>query len=593
MKINSLTSVRTNIQTGMREHIQSLRPDRSHLQSDAIAGLTFAVVNVPQAMAHALLAAVNPVLGIYTLMVAVPAAALVTSSVYMNVSTTSALSLAAGDGLSGIPPAQRPQALILLVLLVGLIQLLAGVFRLGFIVRFVSNAVMTGFLNGLAVLIILGQLGELTGFQSRFANNVVRALNLLLRPSQIDIPTTIIGVLTLGLIIVALRTPLRRFAFIIAIGAATVALVLLTWPAGGNLFEAGLDWQSVRTVGDIATIPRALPSFALGAFVPSLLPVVILPALSVAIIGLIQGAGVSQGYPNPDGKYPDVSRDFLGQGVANLAAGLVSGIPAGGSISGTVLMLSAGATSRWANLLAGLCVAAVVLLAAPLAELVPMPALAALLIVAGYQGLRVEAAVTIWKTSRLSATVMSVTFLATLFIPLQYAVLLGVTFSILMHAIRQSNKVVVTEWVPVPGGFPIEQPAPAAVPGRRLTLLQIYGSLFFAAAKNLEQMLPTVDDADRAVVALALRGNSEIGSTFVGVLRRYAEALHARDSRLMLVGVDAAAYDLFARTGLLQLIGEDNIFRATPQLGEAMNLAIAAAGTWLDQDPASAHSENV
>lgn len=110
--------------------------------------------------------------------------------------------------------------------------------------------------------------------------------------------------------------------------------------------------------------------------------------------------------------------------------------------------------------------AAVVLLAAPLAELVPMPALAALLIVAGYQGLRIEAAVTIWKTSRISATVMSMTFLATLFIPLQYAVLLGVAFSILMHAIRQSNKVVVTEWVPVPGGFPIEQPAPAAVLGR-------------------------------------------------------------------------------------------------------------------------------
>ena len=257
MKISSLTRVRANFQSGIREHIQSLQPDRSHLQSDAIAGLTFAVVNVPQAMAHALLAAVNPVLGIYTLMVAVPAAALVTSSVYMNVSTTSALSLAAGDGLSAIPLAQRPQALVLLVLLVGLIQLLAGVFRLGFIVRFISNAVMTGFLNGLAVLIMLGQLGELTGFQSRFGNNVVRALNLLLRPREIDIPTTIIGLLTLALIIVALRTPLRRFAFIIAIGAATVALVLLTWPAGGNLFGAGLDWQSVRTVGDIATIPRA------------------------------------------------------------------------------------------------------------------------------------------------------------------------------------------------------------------------------------------------------------------------------------------------------------------------------------------------
>jgi SulP family sulfate permease len=564
----------------LQTNVQSLRPERSSLQADALAGLTFAVVNVPQAMAHALLAMVNPVLGIYTLMVAVPSAALFTSSVFMNVSTTSALSLAAGVGLAGIPEAQRSQALITLVLLVGIIQTLAGLFRLGFIVRFVSNAVMTGFLNGLAVLIILGQLGELTGFQSSFGNNVLRALHLLLNLGQVHLPTTIIGVLTLALIVILLLTRLRRFAFIIAIGASTLLLVLLSLPA----LATGLPWETVRTVGDIATIARSLPALSLPSL--ALVQAVILPAFSVAIIGLIQGAGVSQGYPNPDGKYPNVSRDFLGQGIANLASSVVGGLPAGGSVSGTVLMLGAGARSRWANILAGLGVVLVVLLAAPLAELVPMPALAALLIVAGYQGLRIEAALTIWNTSRLSATVMSVTFLATLFIPLQYAVLLGVAFSIVMHAVHQSNKVVVTQWVPTPGGFPVEQPAPSAVPSHQLTLLQIYGSLFFAAAKNLEQMLPSADNTDRAVVALALRGRTEIGSTFVAVLRRYAEELHARNSKLMLVGIDDAGYELFARTGLLQLIGEENIFRATPTVGEAMNDAVAAAGVWLGQEPA-------
>ncbi|MFZ1771716.1 MAG: SulP family inorganic anion transporter [Caldilinea sp.] len=557
--------------------MQSLRPTRSNLQSDAIAGLTFAVVNVPQAMAHALLATVNPVLGIYTLMVAVPTGAIFTSSVFMNVSTTGALSLAAGAGLAGIPDAQRASALVTLVLLVGLIQALSGLFRLGFIVRFVSNSVMTGFLNGLAVLIILGQLGELTGFESRFANNVVRSLNLLLRPSQVDLPSTIIGGLTLALIVLLLFTRLRRFAFIIAISVATVLLTLMA------IAGAGLDWQSVRTVGDIATIPRSLPSLALPS--PALLPSLFLPALSVAIIGLIQGAGVSQGYPNPDGKYPDVSRDFLGQGVANLATSFVSGLPAGGSISGTALMLSAGARSRWANILAGVFVAAVVFLAAPLAELVPMPALAALLIVAGYQGLRIEAAVTIWNTSKTSATVMGLTFLATLFLPLQYAVLLGVAFSIVMHVAHQSNKVIITQWTPIAGGFPLESPAPRTLPSHRLTLLQIYGSVFFAAAKNLEQMLPTVDNTDRAVVALTLRGRTEIGSTFITVLRRYAQALHARNSRLMLVGVDTVMLDLLTKTGLLQLIGAENVFLATPQLGEAMNQAIAAANSWLDQAP--------
>jgi SulP family sulfate permease len=155
--------------------VQNLKPKRENLSSDLIAGLTFAVVNVPQAMAHALLATVNPVFGIYTLMVAVPIGALFTSSVYMNVSTTSALSVAAGSGLADTPASQRMEALAVLVLLVGVIQLLAGLFRLGFLIRFVSNAVMTGFLSGVAVLIILGQLGDRHGFQSTFSNNVLRS----------------------------------------------------------------------------------------------------------------------------------------------------------------------------------------------------------------------------------------------------------------------------------------------------------------------------------------------------------------------------------------------------------------------------------
>src|SRR5512136_2631338 len=133
----------------------------------------------------------------------------------MNVFSTSALSVATGSGLAYTPPSQRMEALAVLVLLVGVIQLLAGLFRLGFVIRFVSNAVMTGFLNGIAVLIILGQLGDLTGYRSAFSNNVFRAVDLLLNLGQVNLPTTIIGLLTLGGIVLLLRTPLRKFAFII------------------------------------------------------------------------------------------------------------------------------------------------------------------------------------------------------------------------------------------------------------------------------------------------------------------------------------------------------------------------------------------
>jgi SulP family sulfate permease len=119
-----------------------------------------------------------------------------------------------------------------------------------------------------------------------------------------------------------------------------------------------------------------------------------------------------------------------------------------------------------------------------------------------------------------------------------------------------------------------------------LTVLHVYGSLFFAAAKNMEEMLPEVGNSTRAVVAINLRGKSEIGSTFVTVLQRYCEALRAHDSRLMLVGVDPVVLGQLAKTGILKVIGKENVFVATPQLGEALNKAVAVANEWLGQSPA-------
>lgn len=567
----------SHMQFDIAAKTEHLRPQRSNLKSDIIAGLTFAIVSVPQAMGHALLAMVNPVLGIYTLMLAVPIGAVFTNSVYMNVSTTAALSVAVGSGLTAVPAEQRTAALVVLVMLVGAIQLLAGLFRLGFVVRFVSNSVMTGFLNGVAVLIILGQLGDLTGYRSAFANSVARALDLLLNVGRIDVATTVIGALTLALIVLLLRSPWRKFAFIIAIASTTLLLLVLSLPALG----LGPGWEGIKTVGDIATIPRSLPQLVLPT--SELLFTMLLPALSVAIIGLIQGAGVSQSYPNPDGKYPDVSGDFFGQGAANLATSFVGGLPAGGSISGTALVLGAGARSRWANILVGLFVSAIVLLAAPLVELVSMPALAALLIVAGFQSLRIQSAITIWNTSRISAVVMSITFLATLFIPLQYAVLVGVALSVVLHVARQSNKVVVTELLLEPDGWPEERPAPRTLASNRFTMLQVYGSLFFAAAKNLEEMLPDATGTTHAVVALGLRGRAEIGSTFVTVLQRYAETLYVGGNQLMLVGIDPAVHVQLTRTGVLKTVGEENVFLATSQVGGAMNKAAKAAHEWLQR----------
>jgi SulP family sulfate permease len=113
--------------------------------------------------------------------------------------------------------------------------------------------------------------------------------------------------------------------------------------------------------------------------------------------------------------------------------------------------------------------------------------------------------------------------------------------------------------------------------------LNIYGSLFFATAGAIEELLPEVDESDRAVVAIGVRGEPEVGSTFMNVLRRYAESLRARNGRLMLVGVDPALRDQLAKTGLLAVIGAENIFMAQEQIGAAMNEAAQAAAKWLKE----------
>ncbi|MCA9873126.1 MAG: SulP family inorganic anion transporter [Anaerolineales bacterium] len=549
----------------------NLPVDRNHFVADAIAGLTFAVVNVPQAMGNAVLATVNPVAGLYTLMIATPVGALFTGSVFMNVSTTGALSVAAGDALVNYSGDQKTAALITLALLIGVFQLAAGLLRLGSLIRFVSQSVMTGFITGIALLIILGAIPDVTGYTSPFNSEVLKLADTMLNFSRYEPVTFILGLLTIALIVGLGYTPARKFSMVLSLVVVTLVGVGITAVLGESLFV---------TVGDITTIPRSLPRPAL----PDLLmiPALVMPALAISIIGLVQGAGVSQSYPNPDGKFPDVSRDFTGQGIANMATSFFTGIPGGGSMSGTAVTVNAGARSRWANILAGFFVILIVLLFAGVVKLIPMSALAGLLIVVGFQNLQPQQIMMVWQTGRVAQTAMVLTLIATLALPLQYAIVIGVAISIMMHVFRSSNQVRLVEFVPVEGGFPIEQPAPLMLANHEVTLLYAYGSLFFAAAATFEKSLPNADDAKEAVVILILRGQPEVGSTFIGVLRRYATTLQANGGHLMLTGVNPRLRYQLERTGTLAFIGEENVFMEQAQMGVAMNEALASAHTWLE-----------
>jgi SulP family sulfate permease len=542
---------------------------KSNLSNDIVAGLTFALVNIPQSMAHALLAVVNPVFGLYTLMLATPFAAIFTGAVFMNVSTTSALAVAAGDTLITYPESSRVTALVTLVILIGIFQILMGIFRLGWLTRFIPFSVMTGFMTGVAALIIIGQLGDFTGYYSSYTGKIAQLADTILNLDSVEYETLAVGLLTLAMIYLMGRTKVSKFSLVIALVVSSGVALLLNQFLSAN----------IKIVKDVSEVPQSLPSFSLPSL--SLVSKLIVPAIAVGIIGLVQGAGVSQSFPNPDGKFSDISRDFFGQGIGNVAAGFFGGIPAGGSSSGTSLMVSAGARSRWANIFGGIFVAIVVLLLANLVELVAMPALAALVIVAGIQMVNVQSIATVWQTNTISRTMMLVTFVATLVMPLQYAVLLGVAISILLFAFQQSNTIKVVEWVVGETGWPVEKPVPKKLKSEKVTVLFVYGNLFYAAASALENCLPAVDKAHRPVVILLLRGYEDLGSTVGEVLRRYTQALQANGGKLILAGISPVLRNQLQRTAILELIGKENIFPVTKTIGESGNTALRAATDWL------------
>ena len=224
-----------------------------------------------------------------------------------------------------------------------------------------------------------------------------------------------------------------------------------------------------------------------------LVPSLLIPAMSLALVGLIQGAGISANFPNDDGRYPDASRDFTGQGVANIASGIFEGMPVGGSVSASSLNKAAGARTRYSLVIAGVVMAVIIVALGDLLDQVAMPALAGLLIVVGFRTISPADFGSVWRTGACKRSSSPTTFVLTMMIPIQYAVLIGVGLSVLLYVAGQSNKVTIRRRVPLRMGTWSRPSRPPMLPANEVVILQPYGSMFFAAAPMFEDSLPSAD----------------------------------------------------------------------------------------------------
>lgn len=552
--------------------------DRRTARRDAAAGVVLGIESVPDGLASGLLAGVNPVAGLYGYLFGLAGGALFTGSAAMAIQGTGAMAIIVAD--AGLNTYEDPvRALATLSILTGVVMIVAGALRLGRLLRFVSKSVMTGFISAVGISIVLGQLDNFTGYDSQGSNRVSAALDLLLHLRGVDLASLVVGLTTVAGILVLQRTRLGATGLVVAVAAGSALAALLN--AMGN--------DTVALVADVADVPNSLP---LPVF-PDLSATfdLLLPAASLAFVGLVQGAGVSAGFPNPDGPARP-SRDFIGQGAGNIASGIFRGVPVGGSMSATSLVVSAGAQNRFALLVAAGVMAVVIVLLGSVVELVAMPALAGLLIVVGVGTIKPAKLLAVARTGPVPLTVMLTTFVLTLLMPLQYAVLVGVALSVLLFVIGQSSRLVTRRIVLGDDHRIIETNPPGSLGEREVVVLQPYGPIFFATATALRTQMPEVTAGSRrSVVILRLRGADEAGATLLEVLATYAAALGDRGSRLVIVTDNERLVRQLQTGGTLGAAG--SVYQGSAVIWEATRAAYDDAVSWVDQDEDDDAAETV
>ena len=386
MAVTDPTGTRKRRFDAPRSWLRSVRPEKGTLRGEMLAGLPGAIGSVPDGMAASVLVGVSPIYGLYASALGPVGGGLFASTRLMVITTTSAAALAAGSALSAVNSSDRPEALFLLTVIAGAVMVAAGLLHLGRYTRFVSHSVMIGFLSGIGVNIILGQVPDLLGVSASGSFAAEKAVNALAHPSQVDVASLLVGLSALGIIAVISHTRLRSVAAVVALVVPSLVVIV-----------AGLD--TVARVSSAGAIPKGIPLPHLPKLSDLSLSVVT-GALAVAVIVLVQGAGVAESALNPDGSLSDANRDFVAQGVGNLASGFFRGQPVGGSVGQTALNVAAGAKTRWASIWSGLWMIAILAAFSGVVAKVALPTLSAVLIYAAFGSLRFGEMATIFRTGR-------------------------------------------------------------------------------------------------------------------------------------------------------------------------------------------------
>ncbi|NCF28587.1 MAG: sulfate permease [Gammaproteobacteria bacterium] len=532
--------------------------NRTSLRADAIAAITGAIVVLPQGVAFATIAGMPPEYGLYAAMIPAVIAALFGSSRQLVSGPTTAASIVLFSSLSVLadPGSVDYVAYALtLTFMVGVIELAMGIARLGALVNFISHSVIVGFTAGAAVLIAASQLGNFFGLDlPRGLHLAEKLLYFVEHLGDIHPYATTVGVATLVAGIYFRRRFPRIPYMIVAMVAGSVASVVIS-----RFFYVGGPAPGIHVVG---ALPATLPPLSAPDFNLTMIKELAPAALAVTLFALTEAVSISRSLAARSGDLVDGNQEFIGQGLSNIFGSFFSSYVATGSFNRSGVNYAAGAKTPMAAIIAGLLLMIIVLFVAPLLAHLPNAAMAGILFLVAFGIIDFAHIRKIVRASRSDSMVLWGTFLSTLFLALDFAIMLGVFLSLVIYLHRASRPRVRVR-VPDPR-LPKQRfnTDPSLPECPQFKMVRIDGPVFFGAVNYVAERLRIIakHNSGQKHLLIMARTISFIDVAGAEMLAREANLRRQAGGQLYFHQLHDSARELLERGGYLQDVGEENIF---------------------------------
>lgn len=525
------------------------------LKADCFAGISGAIIVLPQGVAFATIAGLPPEYGLYSAIVPAIIAALFGSSHHLISGPTTAISLVIFANLSGFYQPFTPEyiaAALTLTLLTGIVQLAFGLAKLGALVNFISHSVVVGFTAGAAILIGFSQLGNFLGIQLPDGMHLfeqviwtVRHMHTVNTSALITASVTLFVALASKL----LWPHLPGLLFAMVIGSLTAIFL------GGE--SAGISL--------VGSLPASLPGLSLPDVTLTTLQQLAPSAFAIAILGLTEAVSIARSVATHSHQRINTNQEFIGQGLSNVIGSFFSCYAASGSFTRTGVNYTAGAKTPMAAIFAALFLAGILLLVAPLTAYLPIASMAGVLMLVAYRLIDFHHIRSIMRTSRSEFAILAVTFLATLLLKLEFAIYVGVLLSLLLYLNKTSHP----DFVPLApsantGGARsfVNSIGTRAAECPQLKIVRLDGEVYFGAINHIIESLHQIIEKspEQCHILLVCKGVSFIDVAGCDMLSHEDHSLRLSGRQLYLCSLKSNVYGMLHKAGVIQTIGTENIF---------------------------------